>query len=524
MHVASAQAGVPPGPEKYTLECWTWANGMNVGDCTALAGYYIFFWPTHWLLRISGAIFDVSLAFTLSSETLNKPFVNTAWTTMRNLANLMFIFILLYIAIATILRLADYKRLLVSLIIVALFVNFSAFFSRVVIDTSNILALHFYNSIAANAPSKPHVSNTSVAEKEISFVLINEFDPQKIAGSESYQKWKSSGGGSAGLFFVFLFAAVVVVVMAYALLKISLFLIARFVALMFLIIVSPLAFISFVLPNTSSWGKKWFSLLVSQAFLAPVFLVMLYIIATVIGSGMLASIFPSPAGAATNILDILINSALLFLVVLIALLVALKVTQNMSGAAGAWASKAAAVGVGMLAGGAGGAVMRRGVGGVARGIRDSQWVKNQATKGGAAGWAGRTLESTASRGAASSYDFRNIPGTKEFGKAGGRGGYDRTVAGQARRKVAQGNRVGTGKHGETIFTRIRNPRTGAMETMSATEAYTRRLERNRPVVGVFKRQGWKQAVKDREAARQLRRRPTLRDTLRDAVREGAATE
>ena len=122
----------------------------------------------------------------------------------RDLANMFFIFILLYIAIATILEIAAYnaKALLARLIIVALLLNFSLFFTRVIIDASNIWGSAFYDRISsASKEWEGELSNLikikdekgnlffSVAPKGISAGLVAAFDPQNwLAGDKMAQK------------------------------------------------------------------------------------------------------------------------------------------------------------------------------------------------------------------------------------------------------------------------------------------------------------------------------------------------
>src|SRR3989338_10302 len=78
--------------------------------------------------------------------------IDTAWKTIRDVANMGFIFVLLYAAIQTILGIgSDTKKLIVNIIVVAILINFSLFFTKVVIDASNILAITFYDAIAPEA-------------------------------------------------------------------------------------------------------------------------------------------------------------------------------------------------------------------------------------------------------------------------------------------------------------------------------------------------------------------------------------
>ena len=70
----------------------------------------------------------------------------------KGLNQSVFIFILLYAAISTILQYGNYqlKNVLAKIIIAALLINFSLMIGKMVIDASHILAWEFYNRIDVN--------------------------------------------------------------------------------------------------------------------------------------------------------------------------------------------------------------------------------------------------------------------------------------------------------------------------------------------------------------------------------------
>jgi len=299
---------------------------MNFGNCVALTGWYLFFLPASGLLYVGGLVFDGMMDFTLEEKNINNAFVTDSWTIVRNVANLAFIFILLYIAIATILGIGNYQQILIYLVIVALLVNFSAFFTKIVIDASNIIALEFRSAI-----------DVSTSGGSMSGLFTSAFDPQMIMGSDSFKNWIDSGKSAAPLFFVFVGGAVVLVFMAYALLKGSFLLLGRMVAFWFLIIASPIAFISFILPNTRSLFSKWWNQLLNQAFLAPVFLFFIYVISKIVTSGFIKNAFP--VDTTGDFIDIFINVILMASVLIFTLFAAIKITENMSGQAGSMIKK-----------------------------------------------------------------------------------------------------------------------------------------------------------------------------------------
>src|SRR3989338_1077359 len=100
--------------------------------------YYSLFQLPAFLLWLSALFFNALISIGLSSEmTSTSTFLSNAWTVVRDLSNIFFILILLYISIKTILGLGGHevKKMIFHVIIMALLINFSMFFTKVVIDT-----------------------------------------------------------------------------------------------------------------------------------------------------------------------------------------------------------------------------------------------------------------------------------------------------------------------------------------------------------------------------------------------------
>ena len=91
----------------------------------------------------------------MGSMLKNMPALLKAWAILRDLGNLIIIFVLLVIGIATILRYTSYgyKQLLMKLIVVALLLNFSLFFTKFIVDIGNILSYQFYDKITEETPN-----------------------------------------------------------------------------------------------------------------------------------------------------------------------------------------------------------------------------------------------------------------------------------------------------------------------------------------------------------------------------------
>ncbi|HDO23725.1 MAG TPA: hypothetical protein ENG99_00735 [bacterium] len=306
-------ASTPPAASSGSIEsqldktnCLSFPGRIHLPACAATLSYYIFFVPTSALLWFSGQILDVSVSFALDSKTLNTNMVKEGWKITRNLVNLFFIFILLYISIATILQIGGYgmKDLLVKVIIVALLVNFSLVFTRVVIDASNVLAMEFYSKISA--PQESAVTVGGVQVKGVSAVFISGFNPQRLLSQDSFQKWVVGGNGSLlVIFIIFLVASIINVIAAFVLFAAAILFIVRIVALWLIMILAPLAFLAMILPSTGRYAKEWWGKLFSQSFFAPIFLFLFYLVAMLIvgpsgGEGFLASLAATLSTSASS--------------------------------------------------------------------------------------------------------------------------------------------------------------------------------------------------------------------------------
>ena len=180
-------------------------------DCIVKITYIIFYTIPAFFLGLAASTFNLIISLTLSSTLYtNSTFIPEAWGVVRDLSNLFFILILLYIGIKMILGLGghDVKKMVVQVIIMALLINFSMFFSKIIIDSANILALVFYDKIdvctevsgqnMVNGQPKPCVNylpisdpaKTGIVEKDIAGGIVSAFDPSRMLSEEFFIKAK----------------------------------------------------------------------------------------------------------------------------------------------------------------------------------------------------------------------------------------------------------------------------------------------------------------------------------------------
>lgn len=168
-------------------------------------------------------------------------FVTEGWNLTRNLVNLLFLIVLVFIGFATILRLQSYemKKTVPMLLIVALLINFSGTLVGLIVDIANIITNFFVLGIS-----------------HVSWDLMST--------------WKGAGAGGG---------TATSALISYHISRIAFYSIASFVylpvififflrvfILWTLVILAPFAFAAYILPSTRSMSSKWFSALIQWAF------------------------------------------------------------------------------------------------------------------------------------------------------------------------------------------------------------------------------------------------------------------
>ncbi len=200
---------------------------------------------------------------------LDSTAVSVGWVMVRDLTNMIFVIALLLMSFGTILGLEQYewKKMIVKLVMAAIFVNFSRIICALFIDAAQVVMTTFINGIAATAGGN----------------LLQSFNLDKIrdlspdAGPNDLQDGGIFAASIAAVFFSFTILATMVIFM--------IMLLVRMVVLWVLIVLSPLAFVLNVLPQTETYAKQWWSELGSNVVNGPVLLFFLWLSFVTLGNG-----------------------------------------------------------------------------------------------------------------------------------------------------------------------------------------------------------------------------------------------
>lgn len=238
------------------------------------------------LLAMLGAFF-VEFMLNLNSQVAgpSNALVHVGWTIMRDITNLGFVLVIIVIALATILRFQTYgaQALLPKLIAAAILVNFSLTIGSVIINFSQIATNFFYQKVDSGASGL-------TAGGKITSIISSAFGPQRLAMEDENpippDPEEEAGGlakfgaafltGLGGIFFSIIFT----LLMAFILLVYAGMLFVRYLYLSFLLLISPIVWLFWVVPSFQSYWHKWWDKFFSWTFFAPASAFFLYLALT----------------------------------------------------------------------------------------------------------------------------------------------------------------------------------------------------------------------------------------------------
>src|SRR3990167_2658043 len=310
-----------------------WLSWLSIGCALKLLSYvaYYVFVIVAWFVGIAGNILNFALGITINNAFYaggSITAVTAGWTFTRDIVNIFFIFALLFIAIATILGIESYgaKKLLSTLIIIALLVNFSLLATQAIIFVTNALAYELYSVVTVTGVSSKILSNYAQPgfNRDIAGAIMQGIGQQRLfnVNPSGLQPGSSAPPTSAAqvniAVIVTLGASIFIMAFsAFIFLAGAFFFAARMAVLWILMVLAPFGFVFLILPATKGYAQKWWTTLQSQALFAPAF--MFFIIITVKMSnadlfGIVRRINSNPNMGATDLIFLLIiQSTVIFL-------------------------------------------------------------------------------------------------------------------------------------------------------------------------------------------------------------------
>jgi hypothetical protein len=283
--------------------------------------------------------------------------ISFGWSFFRDLANIAIIGLFVFIAINIILGNKTYgeRKLIARVLIVAVLINFSFLFTRIVINFSNAIAIQFATKMETGVASAtkdgkpPNIAGEFTKLMGVSTISQTQDSLAQIAKNQTF-------GSFIALMHAF-FTVVLVLGVAIVLFYATILLLARALIFIFLLVTSSIAFATYLLPTLASsdfgW-KAWWQALFRNALLAPVMMLFLLItlnISKALSAGLKPVTGAAGAGASGGVLGALaarpddpknLSALLIYIIVLGLLYGAIRISNKFSGAAGqfAWAGTA----------------------------------------------------------------------------------------------------------------------------------------------------------------------------------------
>ena len=235
------------------------------------------------LLGVSANLLDWSAALpvTLSDNGL----VNAGWGFTSGLANLAFILIFIFIALSYILNLETFgmKKALPRLIIIALLVNFSLLFVKMLADVgwifqNSFVSVFFENGKLGAAAIEPLLRNsaqlmTIVIGIPAAYAPIALIPYGNVAALLTIGLMLLSSGGQAILLGTVSQTIMVIIfnfIVGFVFLVFSALFLIRIAVIWLLAIFAPLAFIAYIMPSTQKYFSQWLKTLAQWIFLGVV--------------------------------------------------------------------------------------------------------------------------------------------------------------------------------------------------------------------------------------------------------------
>jgi hypothetical protein len=271
------------------------ASGVGSAIVSTLAGiaYYLMS-AAGYLLGLVGEVFNwviVITVFQFASYFANSAGMLAAWGILRDVGNICILFGFIYIGITIILDINGdaSRKALPRLLIFAALMNFSLFAGEAVIDVANVLSATLYTQAGSSTFAAANTTNNSqvlggVNGASSATVSSGQNNVQvgiaglimQDTGTGTAFSPTTKPNTSTGYLYAYIGTTIFILVTMAVLLAGTIIFAIRAVLLCVLLIISPLGFAAMAIPQFQERGKQWWSMLLQNAFFAPVFLLLIF--------------------------------------------------------------------------------------------------------------------------------------------------------------------------------------------------------------------------------------------------------
>ena len=256
------------------------------------------------LFWISALIFDNLLQISLSTSLLEESFIKVAWSNIRDLANIGFILGIIYIAFSMLANYGNWQRSLIYIILIIFVINFSLFFSRVIVDAGNITAHIFLSAVGTTINSgkkgseddyfffaRKVTKNENAEYKSVGASLVRGLQVKNLLGEENFTKWRDGSLQEEQSYYKYvalnLMLVILYIMLAKRFLKAGFMFLGRLIWIVYYMISSPIFFITLLIPGQDKVLKsQWLIPILTKSFCIVVYLFFIWLIYIVLNSGI----------------------------------------------------------------------------------------------------------------------------------------------------------------------------------------------------------------------------------------------
>lgn len=213
-----------------------------------------------------GAIENILIVKPITTDSSSS--IYQVWQKVRDLTNIVFVIFILIVIYSQItgVGINNYgiKRVLPRIIVSAILVNLSFFICALAVDVSNVIGssiVDFLNKIQNS------ISTSASTATIIEHINWGAFAGYLTGGAIAFITLTYVGGIKAVFWTVLVALIGVIISVVIGIITIGL----RQGVVAILIMIAPLAFVCYLLPNTEKWFEKWKNLLAQMLFFYPMF-------------------------------------------------------------------------------------------------------------------------------------------------------------------------------------------------------------------------------------------------------------
>ena len=329
----------------------------------------------------------MTMTLNMSSLVSSVGIVDVTWSVIRDISSILIIFFLLFTAIEIIIQKTDSKvqHLIIMVVVAGILINFSLFFTKVVVDASNLVSLAFYRAIAPNAAnfdfSQPGSSNylsNAFTSGGLSDEIMHGLGIQSLYQSTSQLaasttnivtnpgQTTTSGASTLSIIGSGIGSFILMMITALDFLAASFLFAARIGILIVLMAFSPFYFIGMIIPNVKKKiSDKWMDHLLNQCLIMPIYMLFMYVALRVITNPTFKAFVNPAAGTnigsgavATSTVGLIMNYVIGIILVTIPLMAAMEyasfgkdLANKAKGRLRSWVGEVTGTAVGSVAGG-----------------------------------------------------------------------------------------------------------------------------------------------------------------------------